>query len=266
MATGKTRQVSVTRAQKLPPIREETFSSRGGSARISVKPQSKYEVLRTTSKSPKLRPTVHARPLPADRSKSPKEQVSPQYRSPRNPAPAYLAPMTPLDTTSTLVDGLVADYLHFARYGHIIPLYEGSSNLTCPCCTERNRENVRTLLGFPSNQGGKKARHSDDPSQSGEFTHSHHGGLHPESSVSGATFNRKLVDGERQRAMDRSWLNHQPLPYASNYLNPEFNRPAVVYNYNLNQKSPRDDFVRNEVNSASHQYELSMAKLEKFGF
>lgn len=64
MATGKTRQISVTRAQKLPPIREETFSSRGGSGnvRISVKPQAKYEVLRTSDDPPKPRPTVHARP------------------------------------------------------------------------------------------------------------------------------------------------------------------------------------------------------------
>jgi hypothetical protein len=31
----------------------------------------------------------------------------------------------------TLVDGLVADYLHYAQYGHIIPVYEGTGTLSC---------------------------------------------------------------------------------------------------------------------------------------
>lgn len=272
MATGKTRQISVTRAQKLPPIREETFSSRGGSGnvRISVKPQAKYEVLRTSDDPPKPRPTVHARPLPADRTKSPKERRSPQYQSPRNQAPArpgyYMAPLTPVDTTDTLVDGLVADYLHFAQYGHIIPLYEGSSDLTCPCCTDRNRENVRTLLGFPTNQKGKQGLHPhSDPVLSNGAGNSNQGNVNQKSGYSGATYDRTFAAGDRLRPMDR-WMNHQPLHHASNYLNPEFSRPAVIYNYNLNQKSPRDERVRNEIVSASQQYELSMAKLEKFGF
>jgi hypothetical protein len=46
----------------------------------------------------------------------------------------------------TLVDGLVDDYLHYAQYGHIIPVYEGTGTLSCSCCTDRNRENVRTIL------------------------------------------------------------------------------------------------------------------------
>ncbi|XP_048763201.1 uncharacterized protein LOC125671483 [Ostrea edulis] len=263
MATGKTRQISVTRAKKLPPIREETFSSRGGSARISVRPEAKYDLIRTSKDPSKVRPTVHARPLPAERARSPK------YESPHTQTPArrslYAAPLTPVDTTNTLVDGLVADYLHYAKYGHIIPLYEGSSNLTCSCCTERNRENVRTLLGFPSAEKSKPGhRPTNDTRYSGSLYNDPNNG-NPVASYSGSLSDRP-VGNERQRIMDRSWLNYQPLPYASNYLNPEFNRPAVVYNYNVNRRSDHEEQVKVDVVSANKQYELSMAKLEKFGF
>ncbi|XP_061192753.1 uncharacterized protein LOC133200955 [Saccostrea echinata] len=273
MATGKTRQISVTRAQKLPPIREETFSSRGGSARISVRPAAKYEVLRTSNDPPKPRPTVHARPLPADRSQSPKERKSPRYQSPRSqapPRPNLYMPLTPVDTTNTLVDGLVADYLHFAQYGHIIPLYEGSSNLTCPCCTDRNRENVRTLLGFPSTEKSKVGhRHTNDSKYGGSLSNDFSTGNHTknyEPVYGGSLSDRTLVGGDRHRSMDRTWMNYQPLVHASNYLNPEFSRPSVLYNYNVNQTSADDEHVRSQVLSADKQYELSMAKLEKYGF
>jgi hypothetical protein len=65
-----------------------------------------------------------------------------------------------INSQRTLVDGLVADYLHYAQYGHIIPVYEGTGTLSCSCCTDRNRENVRTMLGFPIIKSGTWVRTS----------------------------------------------------------------------------------------------------------
>ena len=66
-----------------------------------------------------------------------------------------------LKTERAVVDTLVADYLCNHHYGYMIPIYEGTGVQTCPCCTNRNRENVRHALGLtpdPSNT----AQHLDN--------------------------------------------------------------------------------------------------------
>lgn len=59
-----------------------------------------------------------------------------------------------MKTERAVVDTLVADYLCNHHYGYVIPIYEGTGVQACPCCTNRNRENVRHVLGItpdPSN-------------------------------------------------------------------------------------------------------------------
>lgn len=57
------------------------------------------------------------------------------------------------ETERKLVDTLVADYLCNNNFGHVIPVYEGTGLKTCACCTNRNRENVRNVLGLPTDPG-----------------------------------------------------------------------------------------------------------------
>ena len=258
-------KLSVTRMQKLPPIREETFSGQ-----TPAPPQIQYEV-RPRAANPDLnKPKVHVRPLPAD--KKPKEKfVVPRNRSrfEEDPKPlipvydkpvlTYDRPLSPIDTTNTLVDGVVADYLHYAKYGHVIPIYEGSGSLTCPCCTDRNRENVRTLLGFPNVEDDvrKEAWRTPRGDNPGSYLQ-----------TTARTYNPGPRVQTAVHAYDprKSWLHTQPLPYATNYLNPEFNRPSSLYNYWHDQRNEEQNrYVNSEVLTASNQFEQSMKRLEKYG-
>ncbi|VDI72669.1 Hypothetical predicted protein [Mytilus galloprovincialis] len=54
-----------------------------------------------------------------------------------------------LQSQRKIVDTMIDDYLCNHNYGHVIPWYEGTGVLTCECCTDRNRENVRNVLGLP---------------------------------------------------------------------------------------------------------------------
>lgn len=54
------------------------------------------------------------------------------------------------ETERKLIDTIVADYLCNNNFGHVIPVYEGTGIKTCSCCTSRNRENVRNVLGLPT--------------------------------------------------------------------------------------------------------------------
>ncbi|KAK3091469.1 hypothetical protein FSP39_020025 [Pinctada imbricata] len=254
MSTGKVRNpVSVTRAQKLPPIREETFS--GSTSGTPHPPEMHYGIRR---KAPTLEPQktqVHVRPLPSNRTNKQK-YVSPPNTSrfetdPKPLIPVYEKPLAPIDTRHTLVDGVVADYLHYAKYGHVIPIYEGSGIQACPCCTDRNKENVRSLLGFPSSLSDVPATFSDVKKQAWRSPReTQNEGSHPE---------------YRFYNPGQSWLSTQPLPYASNYLNPEFNRPAVLHNYKVGVRTEKENnYINSKVLDASKQYEESMKKLEKY--
>jgi len=252
MSTSRHRNpVSVTRAKKLPPIREETF--RYGSPQPASRwPETHYSVRRKSSPVLNLdltrRGNIHVRPLP--RKTEEKREPNPSYRpKPSEPSPRLSKqPMAPLNVNHTLVDGIVADYLHFAKYGHIIPVYEGTGTSSCPCCTDRNRENVRTLLGFPQTEQDVKKEAWRSPRDNMNVPRSEVG-PHP-----------------KPLHADYNWLQTQPMPYATNYLNPEFNRPSVVYNYlNERRDGAQDSQIKSTVLSASASYEDSMRKLEKFG-
>jgi len=250
MAASK-QKYSVTRMQRLPPIREENFGAR--SPRITPR----YEVKKkqVTIQEPEVnrqRPRIHVRPLPS------KPQPNISYDNGRSMAVAsninnqppivYGRPTPVHPVNNAVVDGLVADYLHYAAYGHIIPIYEGTGNMTCPCCTVRNQENVRTLLGFPvqrhqEQKPPEKAAPAFDP---WKVPKENSGQPQP-------------IPGLPQH----NWMSKQPLPTYTNYLNPEFNRPVYVY-----QKPPESrnrGLVVENVLHATAQYDESMRKLERFG-
>ncbi|KAJ8310967.1 hypothetical protein KUTeg_011481 [Tegillarca granosa] len=147
-----------------------------------------------------------------------------------------------VEPNQTLIDGVVADYLHFARYGHIIPVYEGTSTTACPCCNERNKQNVQSLLGIPRKNATWSEAWKVPRDKSGEQT-KHPMVLYP-----------------------RTGLNYQPLTYAHNYLNPEFNRPTAVYNYYTDRAyDSGDPYVSNQIISADNRFDESMKRLHKYG-
>ena len=132
-------------------------------------------------------------------------------------------------------------------------MYEGIGNLTCPCCTGRNRQNVRTLLGLPSDDNviRKHAKPSvfrtDDAKRQEQ-----------ETKIDDASWN-KPKDVEPPQP----WMAHQPLPAVTNYLNPEFNRPIYAYQKTENLEAP--NYVFDAVLNANTNYEDAMKKLSKFG-
>lgn len=267
---------TVTRAHKLPPIREESFpgpSPRTPRVPISTVPKVPYSTVskpvRATPPPPSnepranladlnetalSKPRIHVRPLPGsglddDLPKLPKPSRQ-QLEMPRTPNDSH-----------TLVDGLVADYLHYAAYGHIIPVYEGIGQLQCTCCNDRNRENVRNLLGLPSSDK-KVLKHKK--SQLGRLQPKF---VPPPQSKENQDVDEKAWEAPKKDYTKKvswkneTWMKHQPLPSAVNFLNPEFNRPVYAY-----QKPPEIEIpslVFDSVLHANIKYDQSMKRLEK---
>lgn len=243
-ATGKSayKITGTARVPKLPPIREESA--------VSLKsPRGQI----TTRKGDV---SGHVKTLPVIDGPQEKKKVtftdytlfSDQYFY-HTPKPIYEYPRSSVEPNQTLIDGVVADYLHFARYGHIIPVYEGTSTTACPCCNERNKQNVQSLLGIPRKNATWSEAWKVPRDKSGEQT--------------------KTPDGlipRYQKPPLENWLNYQPLTYAHNYLNPEFNRPTAVYNYYTDRAyDSGDPYVSNQIISADNRFDESMKRLHKYG-
>lgn len=274
MATKKTPyQVSMSKVKRLPPISEE------GSPRNSPRPTLANVTLRrlpkqkTVFKPTTSKPVIPVKPVQRQREYSP--PPSPKIR--KEPIP-----VGPLDVNHTLVDGLVADYLHYTRYGHVIPMYEGTSATTCPCCLDRNRQNVRTLLGFPNDI--KEPPRITEPPQKYDrnsqlepkgnsvtrsdtvlFPNSMYAKLKQEERVE-PTESEKKIHAIAQESQKRSWMSYQPLPYSSNYLNPEFNRPVAVNSYFENKPAKDYNYIAGQVVEADSEYKYAMNKLERLAF
>ncbi|XP_052774808.1 uncharacterized protein LOC128213263 [Mya arenaria] len=302
MATKKNRyQAPMARVQKLPPIDEE-----GSGGRLSVPRRRQQALIHRVPRnvfggddddddgekffsrpSPmKSIPVVPVQPM---------RRVKTPTTPPETPKPKkevfkmqMTSHLTPKDVNHTLVDGLVADYLHYSRYGHVIPVYEGSSVTTCPCCTDRNRQNVRTLLGFPKNVADntpalaptrydKKAnvnvptKYDDKSRIKQEEELQGDGTVFPNSMY--AHLRRKRIQRKEptpeetrrkelaQRSHRQTWMNYQPLPYATNYLNPEFNRPSEVNALYESDIRNRNNATKYQVLEADTNYDTAMSKL-----
>ncbi|KAL4235917.1 hypothetical protein ACF0H5_004307 [Mactra antiquata] len=229
----------------------------------------------------KSRPVIQVQPIPRVKT-PPSPPPLEKYEVKKDPVPPQVDyhQLSPKDVNHTLVDGLVADYLHYARYGHVIPVYEGTSSSTCPCCTDRNRQNVRSLLGFP-----KDVRESQKPTKydhKSSIRHSKHDEelnsdtmMYPNSMYAHMqrqkaqkepTAEEKRLQKIAEQLHKGAWMNYQPLPYATNYLNPEFNRP-VELNHTLYDTDARgaQSFMRYRVLEADSNYDSAMNKLSNYG-
>ena len=295
MATQKAKYTApMSRVRKLPPIHEESGTPKYTpkyTARFAVStpiPTSEAPPIRRVAKNRfsnvkdgtsdvrvvPVKPVIPVIPMRREPSPPPSPVSKPMYEEnvklKRNDVP-----LSPSDVNHTLVDGLVADYLHYARYGHIIPVYEGTSANSCPCCTDRNRENVRTLLGFPKQleeakhlprkydrQSRLPTREDEDIDLEGQlFPNSMYAkSMRPKPKPSKTEQKLKYIAEQSRR---QPWVNYQPLPYATNYLNPEFSRPAELHNYYYEIEPYRQNtFVRNQVVEADSDYNTAMSKLE----
>lgn len=265
MAGKKTQyQIPMSKVKRLPPISEE------GSPRSTPRPLAHVTLRRMHKPKQAFKPTtskpvIPVKPIPRPRDHSPPPEIKTEA-----------IPLGPMDVRHTLVDGLVADYLHYARYGHVIPMYEGTGATTCPCCIDRNRQNVRSLLGFPNDikepprkyDRKSKIEAKDSPELKSDavlFPNSMYAKIKEEESVEPSETEKKL-HAIAQESQKRSWMNYQPLPYSTNYLNPEFNRPAVINNY-LEEK-PRKNYnlIAGQVMEADSGYKNAMNKLERLSF
>lgn len=295
MAVSKSKyQVSVTKLQRLPPIREESMAGRTPRSGRRPNPEDYLVADKKITVQPlNPKPNIHTRPLPGKTRKVQFEPARPTRSETQildsYPKTVYKEPpMEPLteipppqsNPHKTIVDGLVADYLHYAQYGHIIPVYEGTGSLSCSCCTDRNRENVRTMLGFPSNPSDKYATTSakimgPNPKPDTWLTGSSKPPV-PKSPVSNShspRFDNTYFDTSqtpRGKDLQRDkWLNYQPTPYASNYANAEFNRPVLVYNHLRESDENYHNYkkhVSNEILDANTKFDDAMKRLEKFSF
>ncbi|KAL3868087.1 hypothetical protein ACJMK2_040924 [Sinanodonta woodiana] len=251
MQNGKIKYTaSKSKLKKLPPISEE------GSFHVSPKATPRRATPRASDTPVKNKPTLHVRPLPKTdfRPENPEPPGDPEKKK------SFIS-VNPQHVNDTLVDGLVADYLHYARYGHIIPVYEGTSLSSCPCCTMRNRENVRSLLGFPSHPERERMPHiTQKSSQPQQKTKSMFDNDYPE---------KPLPDPMEVAALtsrEQPWMAYQPLPYATNYLNPEFNRPKLVYEYFDNITPVSHQYIKNSIVDADSKFDDAMGRLERFKF
>ncbi|XP_067679905.1 uncharacterized protein [Haliotis asinina] len=211
----------------LAPIKEESFlsSSSGASPRNvqQVRVNNRPILIQTLPPDPRKEPAHKPRPQP-------------QPRKPANP-------------TDTSVDQVVADYLHYAKYSAAIPVktdtWDRNDTLYCSCCSDRNSENMRRKRGLPP----EKPAHSS--------------ALKAEQRPAEAN-----VREERSRPLrttipsNQSWMSYQPLPYAQTYLNPEFNRPAVVQEYlQSTQGDDERDKVRAQILESNTKFDQAMKKL-----
>jgi len=295
----------MARVQKLPPINEEGDGGGGGPlatprrrqlASIHRLPKDVFtgtddddgERFFTRRSPMKNVPIVPVQPVRRVKTPpTPPEPKKPQKELFKMQMTNHLSPK---DVNHTLIDGLVADYLHYSRYGHVIPVYEGTSATSCPCCTDRNRQNVRSLLGFPKNvtdttpahaptrydrrtnvpalaptkYDAKSRLYEEEGELKGDAT------LYP-NSLYALERRRKVKQKEPTQEEQRlqrlaaeshrkPWMTYQPLPYATNYLNPEFNRPSVV-NAQESGRPGGYTAMRHQVLEADSNYDAAMARL-----
>lgn len=294
MATNKKRyQAPMARVKKLPPIDEE--SSGIGSPRPVMRRPTEATVRRLPKKVFSFdeldddafmqrqrpvtkKPTLAVRPMSRDRRRSPVEDFMKDFEKPQKLQHPYPV-VSPKDVNHTIVDGLVADYLHYARYGHVIPVYEGTSSNTCPCCTDRNRQNVRTLLGFPKNFGlmeqpTKYDQRSTVKTAKVEKELESDSSMFPNSMY--ASLNRQKVRRQEPTPEEKRmkyiaeqsrrgpWVNYQPLPYATNYLNPEFNRPAELNSLYDIESHNSHLYTKHKVLEADTNFDYAMSKLNNY--
>lgn len=177
------------------------------------------------------------------------------------------------------VDQVVADYLHYAKYGQVMPvLYGGGTGvgsigtgggLNCACCTDRNRESMKKKMAL--------AR-GEDIFQEDNKTNLPDGTPH-DTPHKGLTNISEEPSPRPQPAMrgppphaPQSWGYYQPTPYAGTFLNPEFNRPFVqraVLEDDGRKERDQHDYINTRVLEANFKYEKNMEKLEshvKSGF
>lgn len=181
---------------------------------------------------------------------------------------------------------MVAHYLHFSRYRQALPITCGFAPLPCPCCSDRNRENLR-LKGHPlpdpvsepsltkldRNQNMDGATRSpranlDDSS----FNRGSPRQKQPQQHQNHRLQQSMPYEPSLNRTFMTSWMDYQPLLHARTYLNPEFNRPHLVREYEENRKHHEDAsraYVTSLVLNANAKYHQAMQKLErtaKMGF
>jgi len=71
-----------------------------------------------------------------------------------------------------------------------------------------------------------------------------------------------IADESRKGA----WVNYQPLPYATNYLNPEFNRPAELNSLYNAESHNANLYMKHKVLEANSNFDNAMSKLGGFRF
>ena len=290
MASKKVKyQVPMARVKKLPPIDEETSSlgsprHRRREATVRRLPKKMFSLDDLYDEEPIIQRPVRHKPTmavsPMSRRRSPDLDIDyKQYSYIKPQLHVQHQHVTPKDVNHTLVDGLVADYLHYSRYGHVIPVYEGTSSNSCPCCTDRNRQNVRTLLGFPKdynpNQPTKYDNRSTVKNTQSEKELMSDKSLYPNSmfaSVQRERARKQPSVEERQRmqiaeeSRRGAWVNYQPLPYATNYLNPEFNRPAELNSLYDVESHNNNLYMKHKVLEADSNFDNAMSKLNTYTY
>ena len=187
---------------------------------------------------------------------------------------------------SSAVDQVVADYLHYARYGQVMPVLHGDSTgmggagigggagpgggLSCACCVERNRDSTRKRLAL---QRGEELSSvdsvpapKDTPTNEGDPASINHASSRAQYPIPPA--NRHYMTEPNHAPM--SWGHYQPAPKAGTFLNPEFNRPFVLqsayedadYFSKGYGRSAQHDHINEQVLEASSKFDLSMQKLQ----
>ena len=173
--------------------------------------------------------------------------------------------VTPGNRYHDNVQQVVADYLHFSRYGEVLPVTQGFAPSACPCCMDRNRQNLHLL----------KERNRAPPPEPDPDTLPPPRGAPPQppdqDKPEGAGL--PVPDGrdvrvpvEAGRGFPASWMDFQPTPYAQTYLNSEFNRASLVQGYEQDRRQYEDAsmaYVSGRVLDASTKYDLAMKKLER---
>ncbi|GFS15003.1 hypothetical protein ElyMa_006760300 [Elysia marginata] len=203
--------------------------------------------------------------------------------------------MKPSERQYTAVDQVVADYLHYARYGQVMPVLYGDSTgmggagigggvgpgggLSCACCVERNRDSTRRKLALqrgedlssldsapkdtptePKDELSTPAAASAPKQVSPRFANH---GQYPI-----APANRHYMTEPNHAPM--TWGHYQPAPNAGTFLNPEFNRPFVLQSAYEDAdffskgygRDTRHDRINEEILNASSKFDLSMQKLQ----
>ncbi|XP_035824702.1 uncharacterized protein LOC106011291 [Aplysia californica] len=202
--------------------------------------------------------------------------------------------MKPSDRHYTAVDQVVADYLHYARYGQVAPvLYGGGAGgggLNCACCVDRNRENVARKLALQRGDDPNTVRplspardlpeHYALPSTSQAMYTGR--GIPSSNSYNDNTGKHtvRFQDDENARTHYHSprtkqlvlspphaqepWTHYQPTPYAGTFLNPEFNRPFVRQSADEESVwlSIEQNHIFDSVLEADSKFKNSMDKLQ----